>query len=196
MKPGGEFEKLLRKPEFAMRITGFIFDEAHCIVAWGNFRPEYQELGRLRYILPCKVPFMIASATLTLDMLQSTRRLLHLRSENLLTIHKSTDRPNVKIGVRKIKYALSSYADLAFLIPDGWRVNDPIPPKFLIFFDDIQDSIGAAKYLLGRLPLELRDKIKWFNADMTTEFKEAEVKNLINGDTWGLCTTESFGLVS
>jgi hypothetical protein len=31
---------------------------------------------------------------------------------------------------------------------------------------------------------------------MTLKFKEAEVNNLITGDTWGLCTTESFGMMS
>lgn len=30
---------------------------------------------------------------------------------------------------------------------------------------------------------------------MTTEFKEDEVTNLVAGDTWGLCTTEAFGMV-
>ncbi|KAG1720909.1 uncharacterized protein EDB91DRAFT_1088657 [Suillus paluster] len=29
---------------------------------------------------------------------------------------------------------------------------------------------------------------------MTTEFKEAKVMNLFAGDTWGLCTTEAFGM--
>jgi superfamily II DNA helicase RecQ len=37
MKPGGEFEKLLRKPLFAQQIIGIIFDEAHCIATWANF---------------------------------------------------------------------------------------------------------------------------------------------------------------
>ncbi|KAG1766132.1 hypothetical protein EV702DRAFT_1272018, partial [Suillus placidus] len=46
MKPGGEFEKLLRKPLFAQQIIGIIFDEAHCIATWGDFRPEYKELER------------------------------------------------------------------------------------------------------------------------------------------------------
>ncbi|KAG2130639.1 uncharacterized protein EDB93DRAFT_1053124, partial [Suillus bovinus] len=54
------------------------------------------------------VPFMIASATLTSDALRDVCRLLHIRSENLVTIHISTDRPNIKIGVRKIKYSLAS----------------------------------------------------------------------------------------
>ncbi|KAG1779314.1 hypothetical protein EV702DRAFT_1195288 [Suillus placidus] len=120
--------------------------------------------------------------------------LLHIRSENLVTIHVSTDHPNIKIGVCKIKYSLASYADLAFLIPTGMKIDDPPPLKFLVFFDSIQDGISAAKYLRVRLPPDLRDKVKWFNSDMTTEFKEAEVTNLVAGDTWGLCTTEAFGM--
>ncbi|KAG0694255.1 P-loop containing nucleoside triphosphate hydrolase protein [Suillus ampliporus] len=194
MKPGGEFEKLLRNINFASKLIGIIFDEAHCIVTWGEFRPEYKELERLRYILPCQVPFMIASAMLTSDALRDICRLLHLRSENLVTIHVSTDCPNIKIRVHKIKYSLASYADLAFLIPTGMKLDDPPPPKFLIFFDSIQDGISTAKYLRARLPPDLREKVKWFNSDMTTEFKEAEVTNFIAGDTWGLCTTEAFGM--
>ncbi|KAG1724793.1 hypothetical protein EDB19DRAFT_1644382 [Suillus lakei] len=91
-------------------------------------------------------------------------------------------------------YSLSSYQDLSFLIPDGWKDGDPAPPKFLIFFDDIQDSIVAAKSIQKRLPPALHHKIKWFNSDMTTQFKEDKVNHLISGETWGLCTTESFGM--
>ncbi|KAG2036946.1 hypothetical protein BDR03DRAFT_934278 [Suillus americanus] len=64
VKAGGEFEKLLWKPTFASQIIGFVFDKAHCITSWGEFRTEYKELECLQYILPCYVPFMIASATL------------------------------------------------------------------------------------------------------------------------------------
>lgn len=65
---------------------------------------------------------------------------------------------------------------LTFLIPPGFKVDDPPPPKFLIFFDDIPDSINAACVLRRRLPSELREKIR-------------------SGETWGLCTTTSFGMV-
>ncbi|KAG1766501.1 P-loop containing nucleoside triphosphate hydrolase protein [Suillus placidus] len=136
VKPGGEFEKLLQKPTFALQIMGFVFDEAHCITSWGEFCNDYKELEHLR--------------------------LLHMRSENLLMVHMSTDKPNIKICVHKIRYSLSSYADLGFLVPTGWTPGD--------------------------------QKIKWFNSDMTSKFKEVEVDNLITGDTWGLCMTESFGM--
>ncbi|KAI6041685.1 hypothetical protein EDC04DRAFT_2565222 [Pisolithus marmoratus] len=72
--------------------------------------------------------------------------------------------------------------------------GDPAPPKFLVFFDDIQDAITAMKTLQKHLPHEVCHKIKWFNLDMTTTYKEAEVTHLHSGDIWGLCTTESFGV--
>ncbi|KAG1880052.1 P-loop containing nucleoside triphosphate hydrolase protein, partial [Suillus subluteus] len=62
------------------------------------------------------------------------------------------------------------------------------------FFDNIQDYIAAAKTIQKRLPSALCHRIKWFNSDMTTRFKEDELDRLISGETWGLCTTESFGM--
>ena len=49
--------------------------------------------------------------------------------------------------------------------------------------------------LRRHLPPELRDRIKWFNADMSTTFKEEELENLLRGETWGFCTTTLFGMV-
>jgi len=196
MKPNGGFERLLKTPPFVSHLISIVMDEAHCLAKWGDFCPEYQELGRLRYILPSNVRIYITSATLTKSTLSNITHLLHLRPDKLVTVQCSSDQPNVKVGVKKIKYALSSFTDLAFLIPDGFKEGDPPPPKFLIFFDDIPESINGAQYLSKRLPPMLRHKIKWFNADMTTTYKENEVKNLVDGDTWGLCTTSSFGMVS
>lgn len=195
MKPNGEFEKRLKNRLFTTNIISIIVDEAHCLTQWGEFRPEYKELQRLRYILPDTIPIMITSATLTREALTSSLRLLHMRPDKTVTIRRSSDRPNIKIGVRKIKYALKSYADLAFLVPLGWKVGDPPIPKFLIFFDDIQDAISAAQYLRSRLPPEARDLIKWFNADMSTNFKDEELERIISGETRAYATTESFGMV-
>ncbi|KAG2362560.1 hypothetical protein BDR07DRAFT_1221001, partial [Suillus spraguei] len=94
----------------------------------------------------------------------------------------------------KIKYTLHSYTDLAFLKPAGWKRGDQPPPKFLIFFNDIQDAINAACSLCKRLPSEFRDKVKWFNSDMSSTYKDAELENLLSGETWGFCTTDSFGM--
>ncbi|KAF8430431.1 hypothetical protein L210DRAFT_3418105 [Boletus edulis BED1] len=113
----------------------------------------------------------------------------------MIVLRRSSDRPNIKIGIRQIKYALSSFADLAFLVPAGYKESDPPLPKFLVFFDNISDSIAAARFLRRRLPRALKDAIKWFNADMSVTFKETELDNLLTGKTRGLCTTTSFGTV-
>ncbi|KAI5992437.1 P-loop containing nucleoside triphosphate hydrolase protein [Pisolithus albus] len=194
MKPDGGFKKLLKGPLFMQWIISIVIDEAHCLTDWGEFRPEYRELGRLRYVVPLSVPLLVTSATIMKSTLHDITHLLHMSPSCTVIIHRSSDRPNIGIAVRKIKYALNSFADLTFLIPAGFKVGDPPPPKFLIFFDDIADSINAACVLRCRLPCELKEKIRWFNADMSTQYKETELEKLTCGETWGLCTTTSFGM--
>ena len=195
MKPEGEFEKILKDTHFASHILSIVIDEAHCLTDWGDFHPEYRELGRLRFVLPA-VTLLVASATLTKHALSDIMEQLRMRMSKTIILRRSSDRPNIKIGVKKIKYALSSFADLAFLVPAGYKETDPPLPKFLVFFDNISDSIAAARFLRQRLPEALKDKIKWFNADMSVTFKETELDNLLTGKTRGLCTTTSFGMVS
>ncbi|KAF9220081.1 hypothetical protein BS17DRAFT_684031, partial [Gyrodon lividus] len=70
------------------------------------------------------IPLMITSAMLTNNVLLTTICLLHMHPDKMTVICRSTDHPNIKIGVRKIKYALNSFVDLAFLIPKGWKPGD------------------------------------------------------------------------
>ncbi|KAI5996709.1 hypothetical protein EDD15DRAFT_2163329, partial [Pisolithus albus] len=139
------------------------------------------------------VPYMITSATLMPETLTDITRTLSLQGkEDCANIQIHTDRPNIRICVHKIKHPLTSYADLFFLVPEGWVTGDPAPPKFLVFFDDIQDAIAATKTLQKRLPHEVRHRIKWFNSDMTTTYKEAEVTHLRTGlETPGVCVQPS-----
>ncbi|KAG2064802.1 hypothetical protein BDR04DRAFT_1034384 [Suillus decipiens] len=51
MKPNGEFERLLKNDLFMAQIISIVIDEAHCLTDWGEFHPEYKELGCLHYIL-------------------------------------------------------------------------------------------------------------------------------------------------
>ncbi|KAI6002189.1 P-loop containing nucleoside triphosphate hydrolase protein [Pisolithus orientalis] len=45
MQPEGGFEKLLKNPLFVLWIISIVIDEVHCLTEWGEFFPEYQELG-------------------------------------------------------------------------------------------------------------------------------------------------------
>ena len=69
-----------------------------------------------------------------------------LQEDNLKIIQTSNDRPNVYLTVRKIRHALSTFKDMEFLIPEGWVPGVRVP-HFLIFCDNIEESIRAAEIL-------------------------------------------------
>ncbi|KAI6142460.1 P-loop containing nucleoside triphosphate hydrolase protein, partial [Pisolithus tinctorius] len=177
MKEGGGFESLWKNNSFASRIVSIVWDEAHCISRWGDFRPEYKLAGRLRYFIPSSIPYFVTSATLPTTVLDDIKDILQLRKQTAY-IHRSNDRPNIHLSVREIQHPLHSFLDLGFLIPNnpphGWK-----PPKFLIFFDNISESL----------------RVTWFNAEMTPEFREEHTIQLAEGDVlFGLCCTDSFGM--
>ncbi|KAJ6526852.1 P-loop containing nucleoside triphosphate hydrolase protein [Mycena vulgaris] len=198
MQLDGGFEKLWKKPEFTRRLISIVWDEGHCVSKWAGFRPGYKEVGRLRYLIPRDIPFVIVFATLpfaTLPpaVLAEAMKILQV-GKKVEIIRRSNDRPNINLVVREMKYSMSSFMDLAFLIPENWQPGDELPPKLLIFFDSVADSVAAANFLRARLPLEHRSKIKWFNSEMSPEFKVGESDALKAGVTWGLNCTDSFGM--
>jgi ATP-dependent DNA helicase RecQ len=195
MQQDGGFDQLWKKPLFTSRLISIVWDEGHCVSKWAGFRPEYKEVGRLRFLIPRSIPFVIVSATLPPAVLSDVMHTLQVLPDQVTIIRRSNDRPNIHLVVREMKYSMSSFKDLAFLIKENWQPGDPVPPKFLIFFDSIADAVEAAKFLRGRLPLEYRHKIKWFNSEMSSEFKETESEALKSGKIWGLCCTDSFGMV-
>ena len=135
-------EGLWRKPKFMLQLLCFIFDEGHCISQWGAFRNEYLLLGNLQYLIPEDIPFYVASATLPLDVLLDVTKILRLQRETE-HITCSNDRPNIHLVIREIKYTVSSYTDLAFLIPDNFKEGDDPPNKFLVFFDNTKEAEAA-----------------------------------------------------
>lgn len=216
MKDGGGFEALWKNETFTSRIISIVWDEAHCISYWGEFRPEYKDAKRLRYLLPRHIPFYLASATLPPLVLRDVMDTLQINPSRHIMIHHSNDRSNIAISVRKMQFAASSYEDLLFLLPkftesecthpdndpSSTELNDDTsnttksrPLKFLIFFDDIKDSVAAGKFLREHLPPEHRDKIRWYNADMSELYRSGELMAFTAGDRLGLLCTDSFGMV-
>ncbi|KAJ7308704.1 hypothetical protein DFH08DRAFT_719579 [Mycena albidolilacea] len=108
---------------------------------------------------------------------------------------RSNNCSNIYITVCKMKYPLNSFKDLAFLIPKDWDGMTLLPYKFVIFFNNITESLAAVKYLRSLVPLAFRDKIKWFNSEMSPEFQAEESDKFNEGISYGLCCTESVGMV-
>ncbi|KAH6892700.1 P-loop containing nucleoside triphosphate hydrolase protein [Coprinopsis sp. MPI-PUGE-AT-0042] len=194
MKPGGGFEKLARDPLFQRRIISLTFDEGHCICTWSSFREDYKNVGALSYMLSMDIPRVITSATLTEATLDEIKKTLNLRSDKLKTFQCSNDRPNIHLTVRKILSPLNTFNDLQVVL-QGYVANISRPHHtFLVFFDDITQSISAHSALTKEMSKEDKGKILWFNADMTGVFKTDTIRQLLSGEVWGLLTTDSFGM--
>ena len=176
-------------------IVSIIFDEGRCIITWANFRTDYGLVGQLQILLPPGTPIMIADATLPPTILDDLKKTLHFRKSDLLVFRESCDRPDISILVRPVLSTLSSFRDLDFTLCD-WKDGDAPPPKFLIFFDSINDSVNATKHLKSLLPKQYHDKVNWYHSEMSPTYKIEEYEEYVKGETWGLCATDSFGMVS
>lgn len=123
-------------------------------------------------------------------------KILHLHAREMEHITYSNDQPNIYLVVQEIKYSVSSYANLTFLIPDNFKQGDDPPDKFLVFFNDIKEAEAAVRYLHSQLPPPLWEKIKWFHLTMTSWYHEEEFDMFKTSELWGLCVTNAFGMVS
>lgn len=194
MRIEGGFQTLFKNKQFTDSIISFIIDEAHCVSLWGSFRPDYRHLGDLRHLQRSPAPVMATSATLTPDALADVKKILAFQDEKLFVSQCSIDRPNINLAMRPMLNTRTSFFDLKFLLC-GWQPGCPPPPKFLVFFDSIPESVQASHYLRSILPVEYREKVKWFNSEMSDRFKAQETIKLINNEIWGLMATDSFGMV-
>ncbi|TFK77254.1 P-loop containing nucleoside triphosphate hydrolase protein [Pluteus cervinus] len=199
VKEDGGFSRLCKKPGFQERLISVVFDEAHCVSTWADFRTGYKQAGLLRHTLG-NIPFVAVSATMPQDIIKNVYEALEIREDDIILVRTSTDRPNIRLHVRDIKHTLDSYRDLEFVLGRWQQGNekpkDP-PEKFVVFFDEINESIRACVHMrkiLATFGEEYRHKVVWFNSDMTDEFKREAVERFQNGELWGLFASEAFGL--
>lgn len=197
MQEGGHCERLWKIPAFTSRLLYFVFDEGHCIREWSTFREQYKHVGSLRHLIPETIPFYVTSATLPTPLLLDVMEILQLRKGHTEFILRSNDRPDIALGIHKMQYAAYTYQDLGFLIPDGYQNDDPPPPKFLVFCNSKAETEAACLFLRSRLPGNTGlQKIKYFHASMSEFFRTDEYEAFRDGDTFGLCVTDAFGMVS
>ena len=176
------------------KVFNIVFDEGHCISQWGStFRPKYKLVGMLRFIAP-GIPFYITSATIPHAMLQDIKVTLHIPSTSLL-FQRSNDRHNIAFCVKKLQHPMSSFEDLAFLVPSCSAEHDHAPRKFMVFFDSRREAESASIFLRDRMPEALKHKVKWFHAGMTELFRKEELQLFREGSLWGLGMTDVGGMV-
>jgi superfamily II DNA helicase RecQ len=86
------------------------------------------------------------SATLPPLVLAEVQSLLGL-SQDVTLIRRSNDRSNISLLVRRMLYPVSSLQDLAFLVPHGFTLSSPPPPKFMLFMESKVLCQHAATFL-------------------------------------------------
>ncbi|KAK0227589.1 P-loop containing nucleoside triphosphate hydrolase protein [Armillaria fumosa] len=168
------FDALIKSKKFTDCLINIVFDEAHCIKEWGtSFRQTYSKLGHLRHLMPRRVPYHLGTATMPPSLLGQLKKDLRMNDDAII-LRLNTDRPNIFFHVRPMEYPINSYHDLSFLISNDLDPDGPFP--------------------LSRLPLKLRDKVKWVHSGMTDEFREEAIHALKVGEDIGERATDAVGL--
>ncbi|KIJ24348.1 hypothetical protein M422DRAFT_274895 [Sphaerobolus stellatus SS14] len=97
-----------------------------------TFRPEYTHLSELQWLVPPGTSFGGLTATATKVEIEEIKKLLKMPPKHTRVIHLANDRPNIAFQVRQMKFAASSYKDLAFVIPKDVKADSP-PLPFMVF---------------------------------------------------------------
>ncbi|KAH9023948.1 P-loop containing nucleoside triphosphate hydrolase protein [Lactarius pseudohatsudake] len=164
------FLDLWKSKRFVNKLRSFIFDEAHCISQWsGDFRPDYANVGRLRWMVPTCVVFYAASATMPCYVLAHVKTLLQMCSDTR-EIRLTNDRPNIHLATLEMLDLLVSCHDITRVLRfDG----NPPPPPFMVFCNDRKETERLCLYARSLAPT---------------------IKKLRTTKIWGVFCTDAAGM--
>lgn len=130
---------------FQSRASILVIDELHLLWAWGTtFREEYRSIGKTRHRLHTRVRALLLSATLDPEILPSilSELGLELGRPDLLDIHRSNLRPEIRVTTRTLDSNLSS----SFSFPEfRWLLRQS--GITIIFVDNRGAALRIALYL-------------------------------------------------
>lgn len=190
------FRTLLSNAKFSKKVLALIVDEAHCIAQWGgDFRPEYSHLGGVRALLTVNASVSATSATMNPAALALARQTLHISAANSFHLNLGNDRPNITWEVRRMAAGKSDMEALAFLLPTDVASLKKLQ-KRVIFFNDINVSMNAWRWLTQQLPPGLQERVKVYNSRRCTLAKDLVMRDFWRGRVDLLLATEAAGMVS
>lgn len=162
-------------------ISMIAIDEAHCVSMWGHdFRPEYQQIGKLRSYFP-NVPFMAFTATADKITRSDIIEKLDLKSPS--TFISSFDRPNLSLAVRS-------------------QVPKKQKEKEVITFINQRTKESGIIYCLSRKETEAwSNKLnsaginsRYYHAGLASADRDAIQEGFINDHYQVICATVAFGM--
>ncbi len=162
---------------FTKCLTYIAIDKAHLIWGWRIFRKKYAVLGILRHCFP-KVPIMVLSVTIILNVLGYIEELLHLLVSTFLYKQLLNGSNITQMGTYISK---QGFGDLNYLIS---KVG--IIPKTIVFIEKIEYVIALAADFQKLLLLEDRDwrddLIMTFYSNIEATTRVDIIENFWNGE--------------
>lgn len=134
-----KFKKnILDNSQFTDRLCLLAIDEIHLVEEWGKaFRPLYAEIEKVRKRIPCHVPLLGVSATLTKKVRLRVLEKTGFHPDYRL-MQTSLDRPEILQIHRFMKHAKSSCFDLQFVLPKVATKASDIQ-KTIIFVNSVSE---------------------------------------------------------
>ncbi|KAL9938189.1 hypothetical protein V8E36_002812 [Tilletia maclaganii] len=172
MALSNDFLGLFEHDSFRSRLAGFMFDEAHTLVDWGDtFRTRMKEMGLLR---------------LQVSLTCSTW---------------GSNRPNLCIKICQMQHPTGTYLDLLAFLPELWpsasdsSATRPAPVPTLIYLSDkseIQNMWRSMRTWYENAGLA--GKITTFTADSSDSHKELLRELIERGEILCVLATDALGM--
>ncbi|MCJ1471297.1 hypothetical protein MMC07_009945 [Pseudocyphellaria aurata] len=131
-------DEILARQEFTDRLCLLAIDEIHLTDEWGQkFRPLYAEISKVRKRIPCQVPLLGVSATLT-------KRVQKIAIEkagylpNYRLMQTLLDRPEIMQIHCSMQYPKASCLDLQLIFPEAASQARDIQ-KTIVFVNSVAE---------------------------------------------------------
>jgi superfamily II DNA helicase RecQ len=129
------FARLLYSQSWRGRLSGIYIDEAHLIHQTHSWRPPYSRIYQLQNIVGHDTPVIALSATCPELYRNSLITFAGLRPGYTL-INLGNFRPELSTIILPMLHDISSFLDIAFIIPLGSRESDLV--RTMIYCDDLE----------------------------------------------------------
>lgn len=194
MALSGRFQGLWSDKAFAARIAAVFVDEVHCVDEWGEgFRPQYQQLARLRVYTGLDVPVVACSATLSTSTFDVVWDKLGYGNRPFWGVDVGTDRDNLLFLIRPPRYPENPALDILNIIPKGLTEESTVADlkvKTLFYIQNEGACRDAVQTLRKCLPAQLRSAVYPFSSILSEGAKALAWKRFQDDEIKVLYTTD------
>jgi superfamily II DNA helicase RecQ len=193
MLEGPSFAKVLHSETFQKLLLAIFIDKAHIVHKSASWRPAYTRLIMLRALIEHHIPFVAISATLPSPYQELLIAYTGLHWDYTL-INLGNHRPELSTVVIPMKHEISSFWDIAFLIPFGSQVSDFEPT--IIYSDNLDVLTAMFWWAQGQLvamalPVKTVDIL---HAGLSPEHQNKCLADFRNGTVKFLLASEKVGV--